>query len=191
VVETATPGQLHAAGGNHDGGVVVRSVEDDSPAGGSSGFRRGDVLLSLNGQAISDANHFVRQVGASPVDQPAKVEFIRSGKVLATVVKPIRRPQMLAMNGQSQRFHWHGLLFGPAPANWQNSVPSNPTGVVVLAVEKQSPAIPAEAVGAILQTVAGHPIRSIEQLQQIINDTPESQCVMELKPVEREAVAAP
>jgi len=190
VVETATPGQLQVAGVNRGSGVVVQSVEANSPAAGPGRLRRGDLLVAMNGQSIADADHFVRQVGTSPVDQPAKMELIRAGKLLTTLVKPTRRPEPMALNAASPRLHWHGLLFGSAPANWHTPASGNPTGVVVLAVEKQSPAIPAAAVGAILQSVAGHPIRSIEQLQQIINDTPESQCVMELQPVDTESAAA-
>jgi serine protease Do len=60
-------------------GVVVANVEANSPAA-KAGLQAGDVILSYNGKALSDANNLPRLVGTTHPGEQAKLEIVRDGK---------------------------------------------------------------------------------------------------------------
>jgi serine protease Do len=60
-------------------GALVAQVLPDSPAE-KSGLQVGDVILSFNGNPVSTSSALPPLVGASPVEQAARVEVLRQGR---------------------------------------------------------------------------------------------------------------
>src|SRR5438270_1714872 len=76
-------------------GVEVVYVEEGSPAN-NAGVKRGDVLLSYNGENVLGTQQFIRLVRETPPGRKVRMQLWRDGKaqtVLATIgVLPSRIP---------------------------------------------------------------------------------------------------
>lgn len=60
-------------------GAIVTQVLDDSPAL-QAGFKRGDIVISLNGKTVKDATKLTRMVGALIANSKNKFIVVRNGK---------------------------------------------------------------------------------------------------------------
>ncbi len=60
-------------------GVEVANVEEGSPAE-SAGIKKGDILLSYNGENILGAQHLIRLVQETPEGRKIKIQVWRDGK---------------------------------------------------------------------------------------------------------------
>lgn len=77
----------HAAGLDSISGVVIVSVEAGSPAA-LAGLRTGDVMLVLDGQAISGVDDLVRLLSADRIGASTSLLMLRSGKLEMIEVAP-------------------------------------------------------------------------------------------------------
>jgi len=73
----------------------------------------------------------------------------------------------------NQRFRWRGMLLGPVPANWEAGTSQKPAkGLIVIGIDSHSPFVKQGiSQGAIITSVAGMPVASVPDLQQVINDS--------------------
>jgi Do/DeqQ family serine protease len=60
-------------------GAVVTRMRRDSEAY-AAGLRPGDVIVSFNGQSVTDPGHFLRLVSDAPIGSTARLGVIRSGE---------------------------------------------------------------------------------------------------------------
>ena len=181
MVSLPTPRQRRTASLDKAIGVNIDSFEKGTPADGV--LQKDDLIVSINGETINDCDHFVSVVGSARVDRLARVDLYRDGKPM-TVEMQLRQRQLpsVAVHRENQRFRWRGMLLGPIPANWDfGGTPRPQAGLMVLAVADNSPAI-AQGItaGTIITAVAGKTVAAINDLQAIINDTPEEHCSIEL-----------
>src|SRR6266851_4510375 len=72
-------------------GALIADVVKGGPAD-KAGIRPADVVVSLNGKPVTDANQLTRDVGAIPPSQTVKLEIIRDGKPRQVEVKLGERP---------------------------------------------------------------------------------------------------
>ena len=72
-------------------GALIADVVKGGPAD-KAGIKPGDVVGSLNGKPVTDANQLTRDVGAIPPGQSVKLEVIRDGKPRQIEVKLAERP---------------------------------------------------------------------------------------------------
>jgi serine protease Do len=180
-VVNPTPRQRREAGAPLDSGLIIESIEDDSPAARAA-IKPGDMLIAIGDASVRDSEQFVRVVGNSPVDRAVPAKLVRNGKPYTVDLTLRRRPMASAAVTQDlQRLRWRGLLLGPIPANW-NQDPRNPqVGVMVLGVDPSSPhAKDGVASGTVITALAGRPVQDLLTLQQIINDTPAEQCKLSI-----------
>ncbi|MBC8106812.1 MAG: trypsin-like peptidase domain-containing protein [Anaerolineae bacterium] len=179
-VNNPTPRQRREAGAPIDGGLLIESVENDSPASVAL-MKAGDMLISIGQTIVRDSDQFVRVVGDATVDRAISVKIIRDGKPLSFDLTLRRRPgTAVAVTQELQRLRWRGLLFGPIPANWNRDQKTPQTGVMVLGVDPNSPLADGLASGNVITAIAGKPVSDLLSLQRIINDTPAAQCKLTL-----------
>ena len=73
-------------------GLLIASVEPGGPAD-RDGVLLGDVLLALDGAAVSDPTDVLAQLGGDRVGRPIAARVIRGGEVKTLQVTPGERPQ--------------------------------------------------------------------------------------------------
>ncbi|MBL8590438.1 MAG: DegQ family serine endoprotease [Methylobacteriaceae bacterium] len=73
-------------------GALVSIVRDGSPAA-QAGLKRGDVIVSVDGQAIDDPEGFGWRVGAKALGATATFGLLRAGKPVSIVVKMQPAPE--------------------------------------------------------------------------------------------------
>jgi Do/DeqQ family serine protease len=61
-------------------GVVITQMSRSSAAY-EAGLRPGDVIKSVNGQAVANTSQFVRLIADSQIGSTARIEFLRDGKI--------------------------------------------------------------------------------------------------------------
>jgi len=176
IVDTPTDRQLHDAQLGDEIGARVASVEPNSPAVGQ--LQENDLILAIDGQAISDANSFVQVVGSAPVTRPVPIALVRAGKRMDITVALGKRPMPVeAVTRENQRLRWGGMLLGPLPADYTPAVPGPATGVMVFGIDPASPfAKQGIQPGTVIRSVAGKTVSDMTQLQSIINDVPLEHC---------------
>ena len=146
-----------------------------SPADGTK-LKADDVIVAVNGRAVHDSDAFIRLIGRTTVDQPAKLQVWRERKQVEVAVTPKRRPlPPLAVNIQTQRLRWRGITLTAVPANWSPAHPGEavPSGVYIVGIEdaeigKKLGIKP----GQIITSIAGQAVKSVADLQKLIDSTP-------------------
>jgi serine protease Do len=184
VVSTPSPRERRDLGLADDLGVAIDSIESGSPS--AAALKVGDVVVSVNGQAIHTSDDFIETIGLAAVDAPTRIELLRDGKHM-TVDVAVRKRTLpnVAVTQANQRFRWRGMLIGPVPANWTNgnTQPKAVGGLIVLAVDKNSPVMKQGiTTGMIITAVAGKTVSAIKDLQAIVNDTPAEKCSIDQAP---------
>ena len=76
-------------------GLLIASVEPGGPAD-RDGVLLGDVLLALDGVAVSDPTDVLAQLGGDRVGRPLAARVIRGGEVKTVQVTPGERPESRA-----------------------------------------------------------------------------------------------
>jgi len=88
----SNPSLLRSFGTDH--GIVIDSVQPDSPADHAN-LKRGDVILSVNGQAVRSGDELVAIVSDTEVGRKLKVEYLRDGKRNLTEVEVADRNRII------------------------------------------------------------------------------------------------
>jgi S1-C subfamily serine protease len=89
--QTAIPRRLrHAAGVTQSSGVVTVGVEPGSPAE-LAGISVGDIILALDGVAISGADDLIRILGGDKIGRTVMIESLRRGEQRRAAITPIQR----------------------------------------------------------------------------------------------------
>ena len=179
-VAAATPEQRREASLTEPIGVCIESVERGSPA--AAALQAGDLIVELNGAAISDTDRFVRLVGAAPVGRATTVGIIRGVKPMAVNLIPVKRPVPYAVFNENQRMYWRGMVLGPVPTNWPVAArdEKNRAGILVVGIRDDSP-LKKQGVsaGMVITAIAGHPVATMLEVQRILNDVPPERCTVE------------
>jgi S1-C subfamily serine protease len=94
--QTRLPRRLrHEAAVTQDSAVVVASIETASPAD-RAGLVTGDVLLSLDGQAVTGADDLIRILTADKIGRKVEIELLREGERRRISLTPEERQQRRA-----------------------------------------------------------------------------------------------
>jgi membrane-associated protease RseP (regulator of RpoE activity) len=86
-VQPLTPELREHFGAPSDRGVLVSEVESDRPAE-KAGLRVGDVIVSVDGQAISKPGGLAGVLRRAPQGASLSIEVIREGEALTLEVEP-------------------------------------------------------------------------------------------------------
>ncbi len=164
------------------GGVWVTTVGEQTPASGL--IQQGDILVRVNGQAVSNEATFVRVVGAAPVDRSVEVVVNRNGREVRLAVRlgvhPDVRP---GIDQSSQRYFWRGMELAPGT--------TADGGVLVCRITSDSPLMGMGVrANSLIQSVAGKPVRDLITLQKLLDETPAELCQVIVAPTEVQTTVA-
>ena len=76
----------------HDGGLLLLSVEPDSPAA-SAGLFIGDVIVAVDGRALEDFDQLLDLLGGDVVGRTLRLEVVRGGQQVSADVLIGERPR--------------------------------------------------------------------------------------------------
>jgi len=86
------PALLRSFGADH--GIVIETIQPDSPAE-HAGLKRGDVILSVNGQPVRSGDELVAIVSDTDIGKKLHVDFLREGKHSSADVVVADRNQII------------------------------------------------------------------------------------------------
>lgn len=149
-------------------GAVITRVLPNSPAE-KAGLQPQDVIVEFNGVPIRSIAHLQSLVGRTRPGTIVPVKIIRGGKeMVVRVVVGERTPEVLAE--AMREYQWRGMTVGELTNELkrQMNIPENVKGVVVLAVEADSPAARAGIrQGDIITVIANQRVTSVEDFVRI------------------------
>jgi serine protease Do len=161
-------------------GALVQDVTRGSP-GERAGLRVYDVVVAVDGRAITGNDQLIRYIAARVPGTNATLQIVRNGRPLSVTVKlaerprsdaHLRDPEDIERPAPSGRFGPSlGLSVRSLDAQFVRSakLPAGMTGVIVSRVEPMSPAFDAQIQqGHVLLEINRQPVRSVEEFDRII-----------------------
>lgn len=168
IVQDLTPDLATGFGLKDTKGAIVTLVSPNSPAQ-KAGLQAGDIIISINGQAMETASAVRNTVGLLRVGAQVDLEVLRKGKNMNFDVVTAD-PDKYLENTQTQ----NPFLFGLSLRDFDQQTPSQGhiAGVQITFVSKNSNAwragmLPGDVIVSANQT----PIKSIHDLQDIASKT--------------------
>ena len=124
-------------------GALVTQVEPNSP-GGKAGLKTGDVIVKLNGQAVTDAGELQMEVGQKRPGDTIHLEVMRDGKtesIPVTLEAMSKSANADTAGSEHGKGRW-GLSLGDLEQGDRDQlqIPSDVHGAVVENVQPGSPA---------------------------------------------------
>jgi serine protease Do len=149
------------------GAVIVR-VLPNSPAE-KAGLQPQDVIVEFNGIPIRSIAHLQSLVGRTPPGTVVPVKIVRGGKEMVVQVRVGERtPEVVAE--AMREAEWRGMTVGELTQELrrQMNIPASIRGVIVLAVEPNSPAARAGIrQGDIITVLANQQISSVADFVRV------------------------
>jgi len=153
-------------------GVLVNSLHPDGPAA-KAGLKVGDVIVSINGKEVPDANSLRFRIATLSVGGEARIGAIRKGRIFEKRVRLIAAPEdpprdLSLITGTNPYAGAEVANLSPALAE-ELALDSEAEGVIVLRLKRRSPAdrIGLEP-GDILVRLNGRTIESVSDLKKIL-----------------------
>jgi serine protease Do len=149
-------------------GALVSEVVKDSPAE-RAGIKRGDVILSFDGQAIDDRNDLPKVVASTPVGKAVKMVVFRDGRereLKVEVGKLAEEGGQLAEQGATGgKLGLTVNTLTPEQARRYNVDPES-RGVLITAIEPGSAAAAANLrPGDVVVEVDGREVETVEAFE--------------------------
>ncbi len=158
-------------------GVYINSLGDESPAR-DAGLRVGDVIISVNGHLILDANAFRYQFSINGTGGKASLKIWRDGRYFNKQVALIRAPEIPVRN--ETRLLGNTPFSGAVVANLSPALAeeismSDQSGVVIVELGRRSFA---KRIGLakkdIILEINGIEIERVRELVSLLRDRPRS-----------------
>ncbi len=174
-IEAVTPDLAKAFGMETPEGALVGEVEPDSP-GSKAGLQRGDIILSVDGQPVSDERDLRLRIAAMSPGQTVKLEIVRNGQKQTVSVTLAEFPDKTATSseGQPSSTALEGVQVDELTPQIAREIglPAGTTGVVISDVDASSSAAEAGLQrGDVIQEVNRQPVSSVEQYEKAIRAT--------------------
>ena len=157
-------------------GALIAEVIQGEPAE-QAGLRSGDVVVSINGQAVVDSSSLLRVVAQQTPGESVKVEVMRQGKKQSfTVTLGTRDTERLAQRGTPSPSEDQetslGISLRPIDEREARAMGmTRPQGLLVTAVEVESEAARADVrAGDIVMEANQQSVNSIDDFQRVLRE---------------------
>jgi len=171
-IQSVDPDMAKAFGLSQGGGALVGDVTSDSPAA-KAGIERGDVILELNGQAVSGPDDLSLRISQTPPGTTIHLKIFRDGKTrdVAVTLDELSEKEAAAAAGEAVSAAMQGVQVENLTPEIGRELGLSPTanGVVVTSVDASSPAAAADLRrGDVIEEVNRKPVRDVEQYRQAL-----------------------
>jgi serine protease Do len=171
--QDVTPSMMKAFGEKEAKGIVVGDVTPDSPAQ-EGGIQRGDIILELNGNPISDSNQLRMSISMMAPGTSVELKTLRNGNERNASVKLAELPTETAKLNSHEEGGSKALEgvevsnLNPEIAQ-QLGVPGNTKGVVVTSVDSDSKmADSGLKQGDVIQEVNRQSVKNVSEFQNAL-----------------------
>jgi serine protease Do len=113
-VQSVTPDLADGLGATDLRGAIVTGVKDDGPAA-KAGLRRGDVITSIGGSPVRDANELIRKVQSTAPGSSIQIAMVRQRQQGSLSVTPDELPRQTGSVRPSQPGRSKPKSFEPGP----------------------------------------------------------------------------
>ncbi len=171
IPQDVTPALAKQFGSTETRGALVGDVSADSPAA-KAGLKRGDIILELNGKAISGSNELRMSISMMQPETTVKLKVQRDGseKEMADTLGELPAPEERASKEKNGS---EGALEGVEVENLdaqtakQLGLPAESKGVVVTAISPSSPvAETGLRKGDVIQEVNHQPVQNVAEFDR-------------------------
>lgn len=159
-------------------GAVITLVTPNTPAA-RAGFQVGDIITSVNGAAITNANDVVNSIGFLRVGSSATLSLLRSGKPIAITVRLLDPKKRKEISEQTDPF-----LYGVGLKDFTLLSPlhGNIKGVLIVSVEEDSNAWRADLLpGDVITSANQQSVTDINSLKKIVSEAKDTVLVNVLR----------
>ena len=142
-MQPVTPDVAESLGLERPVGALIVSVVEKGPAA-DAGLKAGDVILSLDGQPVDDADGFGFRLATKAIGDRVELKINRNGKTQILTVRMDPAPEIVPRDQKTLSGRWP--LSGATVANMspalaeEVAIESSGEGVVVTSIKPGSPA---------------------------------------------------
>jgi serine protease Do len=173
-IQEVTPAIAKAIGLSGPEGALISAVSPDSPAE-KAGLKVGDVILDINGAAVTERNQLRMQVSLMNPDQNVNLKVFRNGQNVDVTARLSEMPGEKVAKADSGSQDQDAALQGvsvedlDARTARQLGLPASTTGVVVTQVDPASQAAQADLrEGDVIQQVNRQPVASASDFARAV-----------------------
>lgn len=170
MIQEVTPELKDKLGLEEEKGALVADVTPDGPADRAD-IKRGDVIVSFDGNEIEEMNELPYRVASTPVGKMVKVEVIRKGdrETFDVKIGKLEGEEGRPAVGEAQDMGMSVQEITPDLAG--KMVLSETEGIVVVQVEAHSPAAEAGIrTDDIILEIEQEPVKDIEEFNKKIKE---------------------
>ena len=173
-VQELTPAMARGLGLSIPRGVLVADVSPDGPAA-RAGLKRGDVIVAIDGQPVTDVGHFRNHIAGKPPGTKEKLTILRDGREQSLEVAVAEAPERGAVAAtMPARPEGPGLEVSDLTPEMARrlGLPPGMQGAVVVRI--QPGGVAAEAglrPGDVVQEVNRRPVRSAKDFTRALAET--------------------
>jgi serine protease Do len=171
-IQDLTPELAEYYGLKEAKGALVGEVFEGDPAD-KAGIKAKDVIVEVDGKAVEDSRDLSRSIAGIPVDKTVKVKVLRAGKERTFRIKIAKRTddkEKAAVQGGPEETEL-GMTVSPLTPQLARQLGLPPgDGVVVVAVEPDSPAAKAEVrEGDLILEVNHKSVKTLKDYQKFVD----------------------
>jgi serine protease Do len=172
MIQAVDPDLAKQFGLSQGGGALVGDVTPASPAA-RAGILRGDIILEMNGQAVSGPDDLSVRISETAPGTPVHLKIFRAGqsKDVTVTLNELTEKDEQAATGESAKSALSGVQvenLTPDDAQ-QLGLPANTRGVVVTSVDPSSMAAAADLErGDVIQEVNRKPVRNMREFREAL-----------------------
>ena len=167
---------------NKPRGALVASVAENSPSK-KGGIKAGDIILEFNGQVINEMKELPMIVAQTEVGKTVEVKVWRNKKEIIKKIKlgrletsedfKVEKEEKIQIQSVIDEFKITVRTLNPEDIK-ERKLPNQINGLVVTKIENDSPLINSLEVNNIIIEAQKKKIRSINDLNKVIDDTMKS-----------------
>ncbi len=169
-IQNLTPELAESLGFKETEGALVSSVESNSPAD-KAGFERGDLIIALNNKKVADSTTLRNMVSSFAPGTKVDAKIIREGKeqTLAITLGEFKEKNITAKSVNDNIMKDVVVQELNQSLRDKLHLPDNVNGVVITAINGDSPARELLQINDVIQEIDRHPVQSISDYEKAIS----------------------